>query len=138
MSLEERVAALEKELEALRAERGATPLVLRDEEGRKRMEFSSAWNDNALRFFNSEGEVALSIGVDGTGCGYLGIYNAQRKLVAKLDVEQYGARLELLDSHWNSRSAVVIHGNDCDNGGGLILVLPPGDGDALEIACPAE
>ncbi len=135
MSLEERVASLERELEQLRAEREGAPLVMRDAQGRKRLEFSSSEHDHALKFFNSSGTLALSIGVDGTECGYIGICNAEGKVVAKLDVEQYGARLELLDSHWDNDSAVVIHGNDCDNAGGLILVLPPDDGPALEICC---
>ena len=138
MTLEERVLQLEQELLDLRESMHSLPLELHDSEGNKRIEIVSVRNDTALKFYNSQGKQTLSVGVDGTESGYLSIMNAEGRVVAKLDVETYGARLELLDSYWKSGASVVMHGNDCNNEGGWIKVLPGTGDDEVMIAVPGE
>lgn len=125
MELEARLALLEQELARLRERVTRSPFDVVDADGRTRAAIEITDKGTSLRFFGKSGKVALSIGVEGTDCGFIGISNAEGTLVGKLDVEQYGARLELHDSYWNTGSAVIIHGNDCDNAGGWVRILAP-------------
>ena len=64
------------------------------------------------------------------------MHNAHGRPCVALDVERYGGRLELKDSHFGSPGAVIAHGNDCDNDGGWLKLLN-GDGEEA-LTLPAE
>lgn len=128
MSLDKKIENIEQELAQIKHQLNCLPFCLKDEEGNNRVEVSADSKGVSLKFYNTEGKLALCLGVDGTDSGFLAIKNAEEKVVAKLDVESYGARLELLDAHWGGDGSVVMHGNDCNNEGGWIKTIS-GSGD---------
>ena len=132
----QRIAALEAEVARLRqstvfnAERGTTlvaPGKIVDGNGRLLAEVRHSANDVAVEVFNDEGRAVATLGADGTQAGYLAVRNAEGRLVAYLDVETAGARLQLLDHR--GRGGVVVFGGDSgeDRGGGINVIATSGN-----------
>lgn len=125
--LEERVAYLEHMVKQL-LEQGTddhegivltAPVTVVGTEGRTLLTVQRAEHDVSVRVFNAHGEIAASLGVDGTECGYLAIRDADDVLVGYLDVEAAGARLTLED-HARKGGITLFGGDNGDgDGGGL-------------------
>lgn len=105
------------------------PVRIVDRAGAIVAEIRRVQHDTSMRLFNTQGQVVATIGVDGTECGYLAIRDAEGMLVGYLDVEQAGARLQILDHAQDG--GVVIFGGDEDGGG--IAILPRGAGDGIQL-----
>ena len=134
--LQDRILQLEQQVAALLHAQTEPRVILADAVSGTVVQVVSAPNNTALQFVNAQGNIALSIRIDGRDSDDLSMHNAHRRSCVALDVERYGGRLELKDSHFGSPGAVIAHGNDCDNDGGW---LKPLNGDGNEVlTLPAE
>lgn len=131
-ALEARIAALEARLERWEAAHGAgaaltTPVVVTTPAGRAILEIQGGETRGAqLRLFNAAGRAVVSLGVDGTETGYLTLRNQTGELLACLDIEMAGARLQLLNHQ--AQAGVVVHGGDADGcGGGVSIIAETAD-----------
>jgi hypothetical protein len=112
---EEAIARLTARLEA---ENGGTvvqaPFQIVDADGKVLLDVAARPNDTGLRLFNTNGDVAAALGVDGTRCGCLAIRNEAGKLVGCLSVEMAGARPLLIGS--NHDGGLAMGTDDIDGG----------------------
>ena len=128
--LEERIEALEQRLANFGDDKETllvAPVRIVDETGRLIAEISSETNDNALRIFGAQGQAVAALGADGTESGYLAIRNKSGKLAGYLDVERYGARLQLHGNNENG-GGLALFGADADETGGGINIIPAENG----------
>jgi hypothetical protein len=143
--MEDRLRALEEriaQLEALLARQSGgqpelpegtllqAPLKVVNALGAVLLDLHDTPNARALRLFNTQGLPVVTLGVDGTEAGWLTIRNAAGQLVAMLDVEMSGARLQMLN-HAQQAGIVLFGGDSGDNHGGGLHILHT---DPAEIA----
>jgi len=131
--LEARVAALEQRLQAAvpdpdRPSVLRAPLRVVDAQGRTVVEIASETNDNAIRIFNAAGQAVATLGADGTHAGYLALRNTSGRLVAYLDVETHGARLQLQGNEQDTGGLALFGGDADGSGGGINLIAAEGCG----------
>lgn len=126
--LEKKIDSLEKRLAVLeRSGAGeetllVAPVRIVNAAGSLIAEIAGETNDNAIRIYNTKGQVVASLGADGTLSGYLAIRNTGGKVVGYLDVERYGARLQL-HGNGGDGGGLALFGADADEAGGGINVM---------------
>lgn len=125
--LEQRIEQLEARLEQMQAQAASqpttlvTPVSIVTPQGQLIASIEQRENDQSIRLFNAQGKQVAALGVDGTNAGYLAIRNAAGSLVGYLDVETYGARLQLSD-HRDEGGVVVFGGDSGSSSGGGIHI----------------
>jgi hypothetical protein len=141
--LEQRVNVLETMLSTLMARLTAeatpppsttlvAPVRIVDAAGRVLVSIEQRPHDVSVRIINEAGIVTAALGVDGTQAGYLAIRNAEGTLVAFLDVELSGARLQLED-HQRQGGVILFGGDSGDEAGGGINIVHTAGGLSLSL-----
>jgi hypothetical protein len=141
--LEQRVKVLETTLSTLMARLTVeaphpssttlvAPVHIVDASGRVLVAIEQRPHDVSVRIMNEAGIVTTALGIDGTQAGYLAIRNAAGTLVAFLDVELSGARLQL-DDHQRQGGVILFGGDSGDGAGGGINIAHTAGGLSLSL-----
>jgi hypothetical protein len=122
--LELRIAHLEAHIAGLQARPSSpvnattlvAPVQIVNRDGQLLAQLDHNHSSINLHLFNQHGVAGVSIGIDEAHAGYLAIRNADGMLVASIDVESWGARLQIEDH--TRRGGVFLFGGDGGEGAG--------------------
>lgn len=133
MTIEERISQLEEELAALKkaqsGSRLSLPVDIIGEDGKTRCRIEEKRSHLMMEMYNSDGHAALVVGIDGTDCGFVTVCTCEGEPAGFMDVESFGARLEL--KNLQGSTGIAMQGNDCDGDSGWLKVLSHKNDDEI-------
>ena len=134
-ALEQRIAALEKQL-AQTSTTLVTPVNIIDPQGKQVVQIDADAKTHSIKLFAADGSLAASLGSE-PGGAHLSLRNAQGKVLALIDIERFGGRLQLMGEAADS-GGLALFGGDADQAGGGINIFGATPQGGIELWADAE